>query len=57
MRLATYECEPEKLTAAVDRLLADAPLASRLSAMARRLQNSSGTVAAAGLIERLATAP
>jgi MGT family glycosyltransferase len=54
VRLATYDCEPEELTAAVDRLLADGALAARLSAMAQRLQGRSGTVLAADLIERLA---
>jgi MGT family glycosyltransferase len=53
-RLSTYECTAEQLTRAVDGLLADAALRSRLAAMARRLQNSSGTVVAADLIERLA---
>ena len=55
VRLATYECEAEELTGAVDRLLADTRLQSRLAAMARRLQSRSGTAVAADLIERLAT--
>ncbi|HEY3613835.1 MAG TPA: nucleotide disphospho-sugar-binding domain-containing protein, partial [Gaiellales bacterium] len=54
VRLATYECEPEELTGAVDRLLADDALRGRLDAMSQRLQRSSGTVRAADLIERLA---
>ena len=54
VRLSTYECTAEQLTRAVDGLLADAALRSRLAAMARRLQSSSGTVVAADLIERLA---
>jgi MGT family glycosyltransferase len=53
-RLATYECEPEELTGAVDALLADSALQARLEAMAARLQSRSGTVAAASLIEQLA---
>jgi UDP:flavonoid glycosyltransferase YjiC (YdhE family) len=53
VRLATYECEAAELTGAVDRLLADGALRQRLAAMAQRLQARSGTVAAAGLIERL----
>jgi UDP:flavonoid glycosyltransferase YjiC (YdhE family) len=55
VRLATYECEAAELTGAVDRLLADDALGRRLAAMAQRLQGSSGTVVAAGLIERLAS--
>jgi MGT family glycosyltransferase len=54
VRLSTYECTAEQLTRAVDGLLADTALRSRLAAVARRLQNSSGTVVAADLIERLA---
>ena len=46
-RLATYECEPDELTGAVDGLLADDALRARLAAMAARLQSRSGTVAAA----------
>jgi UDP:flavonoid glycosyltransferase YjiC (YdhE family) len=53
-RLATYDCEPEELTGAVDRLLADEPLRARLSAMSERLQRTQGTARAADLIERLA---
>jgi MGT family glycosyltransferase len=54
VRLATYTCEAEELTGAVDRLLADTALQRRLATMARRLQSSSGTVVAADLIEQLA---
>jgi MGT family glycosyltransferase len=53
VRLSTYECEPAELTGAVDRLLAAPALPARLEAMARRLRSSSGTVAAADLIEQL----
>ena len=55
VRLATYTCEAAELTGAVDRLLADTALQSRLARMARRLQSRSGTAVAAELIERLAT--
>jgi MGT family glycosyltransferase len=56
VRLATYECDAGELTGAVDRLLADGALHTRLAGMARRLQRRSGTTAAADLIERLARA-
>ena len=55
VRLATYECEAAELTGAVARLLGDDALQRRLAAMAQRLQGRSGTVAAAALIERLAS--
>jgi MGT family glycosyltransferase len=54
-RLDTYRCSAEELTGAIDDLLADAALRSRLDAMAARLQSVPGTVKAADLIERLAT--
>jgi UDP:flavonoid glycosyltransferase YjiC (YdhE family) len=54
VRLATYECDAPQLTGAVDRLLADEALHSRLATMAARLQRRSGTVAAASLIEQVA---
>ena len=41
VRLSTYGCEAEELTGAVDRLLGDAALRSRLAALARRLQDRS----------------
>jgi len=53
-RLATYTFEEGELVAAVERLLADQALATRLRAVSRRLQASPGTVRAADLIERLA---
>jgi MGT family glycosyltransferase len=54
VRLDTYGHEPEQLLAAVDRLLADRPLADRLGALARELQAAPGTLRAADLIEQLA---
>jgi UDP:flavonoid glycosyltransferase YjiC (YdhE family) len=53
-RLATYDFRDEELTDAIDELLADRPLAARLSAMSARIQASGGTVRAADLIERVA---
>jgi UDP:flavonoid glycosyltransferase YjiC (YdhE family) len=54
MRLETYEFEDDELLGAIDRLLADEPLRTRMAATAARLQGSPGTVTAASLIERLA---
>ena len=56
VRLDTYGHAPEGLTAAIDRLLEDAPLAQRMAAAAARLRATPGTVAAADLIERLVAA-
>jgi MGT family glycosyltransferase len=53
-RLATYDFRDEELTDAIDELLADAALATRLAAVAARLQANPGTVRAADLIERVA---
>jgi MGT family glycosyltransferase len=53
IRLATYEHEPEELTGAIDRLLADRALGERLAATSNRLQASPGTTEAADLIEAL----
>jgi MGT family glycosyltransferase len=55
VRLPTYTFEPEQLTGAIDRLLADRALHDRMASIARRLQADPGTAAAAGLIERLAS--
>jgi UDP:flavonoid glycosyltransferase YjiC (YdhE family) len=55
VRLPTYTFEPEQLTGAIDRLLADRELHDRMAATARRLQANPGTATAAGLIERLAS--
>ena len=54
IRLPTYEFEEAALLGALDRLLDDAPLRARMSAIADRTQASPGTVKAAGLIEQLA---
>ena len=54
VRLDTYRHEPEQLTGAVDRLLADTAVRERLAAMSQRLQATPGTATAADLIERLA---
>jgi MGT family glycosyltransferase len=53
-RLSTYAFRDEELTDAIDELLADTTLASRLAAMSSRIKASSGTVRAADLIERVA---
>ena len=55
-RLATYEHDAFELRNAIDRLLADEPLAAHLDAMSRRLQSAPGTERAADLIEALAGA-
>jgi UDP:flavonoid glycosyltransferase YjiC (YdhE family) len=53
-RLATYAFDDEELDAAIESLLADAPLRARLDALSARLRAEPGTVKAADLIERLA---
>jgi MGT family glycosyltransferase len=53
-RLATYEFRDEELTGAIDELIADTAVRSRMAYMAARMQSSAGTVRAADLIERLA---
>ena len=55
VRLATYEFEDADLLGAIDRLLADGDLRTRLAGISARVQASPGTVRAAGLIERLAS--
>lgn len=55
-RLDTYGFEDAELLAAVDSLLADAPLRGRLAAVSARVRATAGTVRAADLIERVATA-
>jgi MGT family glycosyltransferase len=52
IRLDTYAHAPEKLTGAIERLLADDALRARLEQMSRRLAAAPGTVTAADLIER-----
>jgi UDP:flavonoid glycosyltransferase YjiC (YdhE family) len=54
VRLQTYEFAEAEMDAAIDRLLADDALRSRMTGIADRLQASPGTVRAADLIERLA---
>jgi MGT family glycosyltransferase len=54
IRLDTYGHTREQLTGAVDRLLADGALRTRLDALATRLQAVPGTERAADLIEGLA---
>jgi MGT family glycosyltransferase len=54
VRLPTYDFEASELLGAIDRLLADDDLRSRLGAVSARVQASPGTVKAADLLERLA---
>jgi MGT family glycosyltransferase len=54
VRLATYGFEPTELLRAVDAVLTNRPLASRMAVVARDLQATPGTERAADLIERLA---
>ena len=53
-RLSTYGFRDEELTGAIDELLADAALRTRMAGIAARMQSTVGTVHAADLIERLA---
>ena len=53
-RLATYDFRDEELTDAIDELLANRALHSRLAAVSARLQANPGTVLAADLIEQVA---
>jgi len=54
VRLPTYDFEAADLIGAIDRLLADDDLRSRLVSVSARVQASPGTVKAADLLERLA---
>jgi UDP:flavonoid glycosyltransferase YjiC (YdhE family) len=54
-RLSTYGFRDEELTDAIDELLADERLATRVAAMSTRIKASSGTTRAADLIEQVAT--
>jgi MGT family glycosyltransferase len=54
VRLPTYTFEPDQMSAAIDRLIADRALGERLAAIAKRLQATPGNERAAELIERLA---
>jgi MGT family glycosyltransferase len=56
IRLDTYGHEPDDLTGAIDRLLADELLAARMARLSERLQRVPGTERAADLIEQVATA-
>ncbi|MEO7229291.1 MAG: nucleotide disphospho-sugar-binding domain-containing protein [Candidatus Limnocylindrales bacterium] len=53
-RLSTYGFRDEEFTGAVERLLGDHSLRTRMAAMSARIQGSSGTARAADLIERVA---
>jgi UDP:flavonoid glycosyltransferase YjiC (YdhE family) len=55
-RLSTYAFDDGELTGAIDSLLSDQALADRLAAMSARIKSTSGTVRAADLVERVATA-
>jgi UDP:flavonoid glycosyltransferase YjiC (YdhE family) len=54
VRLSTYAFADEELTGAIERILADAALRSRMAAIATRLRASPGTIRAANLIEGIA---
>ncbi|HEY4607612.1 MAG TPA: nucleotide disphospho-sugar-binding domain-containing protein, partial [Ilumatobacteraceae bacterium] len=54
VRLATYEFEDDELTGAIDRLLADEQLHTRMAAQAAIIQSRNGTTQAADLIEAVA---
>ena len=54
VRLPTYSFEPQAMSDAVDRLLADRALHDRLEAISERLRANPGNERAAGLIGRLA---
>jgi len=55
IRLGTYTHEPEELTQAIEKLLADESAKQRLSEVSGRLQQRPGTEKAADLIEQLAS--
>jgi len=55
VRLPTYTFEPEQLTGAIDRLLADRGLHDRMAAIGQRLKAQPGTARAADLLEQLAS--
>ena len=54
VRLPTYTFDPGDLVGAVDRLLHDTALHSRMAPISERLQANPGTERAADLVERLA---
>jgi MGT family glycosyltransferase len=53
-RLATYDFADDELTGAIDGLLADGALRSRLAGVSARLRADPGTIRAADLIEQVA---
>ncbi len=53
VRLATYDCSDEELTAAVDGLAADDALRSSLDALGERIRDTDGVTRAADLIEQV----
>jgi UDP:flavonoid glycosyltransferase YjiC (YdhE family) len=55
LRLPTYDADRAMLVAALDAVLADDALATRLAATSQRLHANPGTVAAANLLEQLAS--
>jgi MGT family glycosyltransferase len=57
LRLPTYSFDDQDLTSAIARLLHDAALRQRMRAASERLQARPGTVAAARLIEQVASRP
>ena len=54
VRLSTYGFRDEELTGAVERLLGDVSLRTRMAAMSARIRRGAGTARAADLIERVA---
>jgi MGT family glycosyltransferase len=54
VRLPTYSFDDHELAGAIDRLLADRELATRLGSVSGRLRSDPGTVRAADLIEEIA---
>ncbi len=54
IRLDTYGCARDELLGAIDRLLVDHTLRTRMAAIGERIGSVPGTVTAADLIERLA---
>jgi UDP:flavonoid glycosyltransferase YjiC (YdhE family) len=53
-RLATYDFADDELAGAVDGLLADTALRTRMASIAGRMRTTAGTVRAADLVEKLA---
>lgn len=56
IRLATYDCTPEELTGAVDRLLADTELRERLAATGATIRERDGLTRGADIIEQVGLA-